>query len=633
MPQPISLDTFRNLAQIGSNAEIRINAENAVTTAPRRLGGRLIQQLFTGMERQDRLHIATQFLRGLEAEYGRDIARQAFRSVREDLRAGSHADEFKIGAKPLTARQVQAIFHHVEGLRNERQVAALRDLTARYQSPTPIVQNLAARRHASLQNMTPAHWQVFTQLLAERFAEERVIKGDVPTTPEADRVAGKLLAHLCSLNEDQLLAGVESRQNMRAQSQALLMTLAGRPSAENPNATSAAAHIEAFLNVTRSDTPLTRDFIDGSQAELGKDGRGALDRMALNLAINSMTPALASELLTAMKAPGSEFRHLYAALNLLPTAAGATQRQGYIAACGEVGSLIDSVLSNLARRAGEDPQEVAASFQSLADHARDANWDQVVRGAGFPSAQMKVDGLSGMGPVRDQIGSLGPVMTGLAHRMAATADQEIEETERLRRNSRTELRESLGNALWELSQAGNDGCIVKGTGEVTPDIQAVLQEAARELLNNPDVDLAQCVTSLRRAGVVHGKGALEDFDLSYQALQDLTPLDQREQPLALDHLKSQANLFHADPRVAESLLKDFMIIAFNWPDLHPEISVPNLRAKADTLHSELANSRTGPDRNPDFRQVIQAFEHARIRMDREEFRPLTERLLALFPQS
>lgn len=633
MPNPISLDTFRQLAQTGSNDAIRIKSNNEVTTAPRRLGGRLIQQLFTGNERQGRLHIATELLRGLEAEYGTELARKAFQAVRSDLRAGTHDNEFVLGSKALTARQVRAILNNADGLRNEKEVSALRELSARYTPQAAIVRSLSERRNAALPNMTPAHWQVFSQLLTERLAEERVLTGATPTTQAADRVAGKLLAHVSRLSEDALLAGVEARQQMRGQGQDLLMALAGRPASKTPPSPSAPAHIGAFLNVTRNETPLTRDFLSGSMEELGKDGRLTLDRMALNLSINSMTPAFASELLSAMKAPGSEFRHLYAALNLLPTAAGATQRPGYTAACGEVGDLLDDVVENLARRAGEDPQAAAAEFQSLAEHARDADWAHVVQGPGFPSAQLKADGLASMGRVRDQIALIGPAVTQLAHHLAAAADQEVEETERLRRANRSDLCERLGNTLWEVSQAGNDACVVKGTGEVTPEIQAVLQEAGRELLHNPNVDLAQVVISLRRAGVVHGQGALEDFDLSYQALQDLTPFEQREQPLSLDHLKAQASLYHADQRVAESLLKDYMILAFNWADLHPEITGPNIRAKASTLHDELSKTRTGADRNPDFRQVIAAFERARIRMDREEFRPLTERLLALFPQT
>lgn len=631
MPNPISLDTFRHLAQVGSNAEIRISSNDQVTTAPRRFGGRLIQQLFTGMERQGRQHIATEFLRGLEAEYGRDMARQAFHAVRKDLQTGARADEFVLGAKPLTARQVQAILHQADGLRNERDLASLREMTGRYTARAPIVENLAERRQVPLQNMTPAHWQVFSQLLAERFAEERVLTGNIPNTPEADRLAGKLLAHVASLSEDQLLAGVEARQKMRSQGQALLMALAGRPAPMSDVADSAAAQIDEFLKITRSDSPLTRDFMAGSHAELGKDGRSALDRMALNLSIHSMTPTFARELLNSMKAPGSDFRHLYAALSLFPSAGGAIE--GFSAACGEVGGLMDSVLSNLARRAGEDPEVVAASFKPLADHAREANWGQVVQGPGFPAAQMKADGLTSMGRVRDQIGLMGPVLTLQAHRLAAVADQEIDETERLRRSARSELCEGLGNALWEISQAGNDACIVKGGGEVTPQIQAVLQQAGRELLDNSDADLAQVVSQLRRAGVVHGRGALGGFDLSYQALQDLTPLEHREQTIVMNHLKEQATLFHSDTRAAGDLLKDFMIVAFSWADLHPEITDPKIHEKAMTLHSELAQTRTGTDRNPDFRQVIEAFAHARIRMDREEFRPLTERLMAMFPQT
>jgi len=642
MPNPISLDTFRHLAIAGTNAEIRLGSQDEVTTAPRRLGGRLIQRLLTGIERQGRQHIATEFLRGLEAEYGRDMARQAFSSVRSDLRSGAHADEFMIDAKPLTARQVRAILQGAEGLRNERQVAGLRELTARYHAQARVVQDLAARRHVPLHNMTPAHWQVFSQLLAERLAEERVLTGEVPSTQEADRLAGKLLAHLSGLSEDELLAGVESRQRMRSQGQDLLMALAGRLPARQPQgagavantaADPAATQLQAFLNVTRSDNPLTRDLVADSQAELGKDGRKALDRMALNLTINSLTPAFAGELLAALKAPGSDFRHLYAALNLLPNAPGATQREGYVAACGEIGDLLDNVLSNLARRAGEDPAATAASFQSLADHAREADWNQVAQGAGFAAAQMKADGLAGMRQVRDQVEQLSGLMAEQAQRLANTADQEIEETERMRRQMRAELSESLGNALWELSQAGNDTAIVRGEGKVTPQIQATLQEAGSELLNNPQTDLAEVVTSLRRAGVVHGRGALENFDLSYQALQDLTPFEQREQPLVLNHLRSQATLLHPDPRVAESLLKEYMVVAYNWADLHPESTDLNISAKAKALHSELASTRTGTDRNPDFRKVIEAFDRARIRMDREEFRPMTARLLTLFAQA
>jgi hypothetical protein len=162
-------------------------------------------------------------------------------------------------------------------------------------------------------------------------------------------------------------------------------------------------------------------------------------------------------------------------------------------------------------------------------------------------------------------------------------------------------------------------------------LQALLQAAGRELLHNPDVDLVSLAAQLRRAGVVHGRGALEDFNLSYQALQDLTPLAQREQPLDMDHLKAQATLLYRDPRVAEDLLKDFMIVAHSWADLHPEIDNPNFQNKVRTLHTDLGKARTGPDRNPDFRLVIDAFARARIRPDREEFRPLAERLLALFP--
>ena len=638
MPNPISLDTFRHLAIAGTNAEIRLGSQDEVTTAPRRLGGRLIQRLLTGIERQGRQHIATEFLRGLEAEYGRDMARQAFSSVRSDLRAGAHADEFMIDAKPLTARQVRAILQGAEGLRNERQVAGLRELTARYHAKASVVQAQAARRHVPLHNMTPAHWQVFSQLLAERLAEERVLTGQVPSTQEADRLAGKLLAHLSGLSEDELLAGVESRQSMRSQGQDLLMALTGRPPARQAQATDApadtvATQIQAFLNVTRSDNPLTRDFMACSQAELGKDGRIGLDRMALNLTINSLTPAFAGELLAALKAPGSDFRHLYAALNLLPNAPGATQRDGYVAACGEIGDLLDNVLSDLAQRAGEDPAATAASFESLADHARQADWNQAVQGAGFSSAQMKADGLAGMPQVRAQVEQLSGLVVEQAQRLANTADQEIEETERMRRQMRAELSESLGNALWELSQAGNDAAIVRAEGKVTPQIQATLQEAGSELLNNPQTDLAEIATSLRRAGVVHGRGALENFDLSYQALQDLTPFEQREQPLVLNHLRSQTTLLHPDPRVAESLLKEYMVVAYNWADLHPESTDLNISAKAKALHAELANTRTGTDRNPDFRKVIEAFDRARIRMDREEFRPMTQRLLALFAQA
>jgi hypothetical protein len=317
----------------------------------------------------------------------------------------------------------------------------------------------------------------------------------------------------------------------------------------------------------------------------------------------------------------------------LPNAPGATQRDGYVAACGEIGDLLDNVLSDLAQRAGEDPAATAASFESLANHARQADWNQAVQGAGFSSAQMKADGLAGMRQVRAQVEQLSGLMAEQAQRLANTADQEIEETERMRRQMRAELSESLGNALWELSQAGNDAAIVRAEGKVTPQIKATLQEAGSELLNNPQTDLAEIATSLRRAGVVHGRGALENFDLSYQALQDLTQFEQREQPLVLNHLKAQATLLHPDPRVAESLLKEYMVVAYNWADLHPESTDLNISAKAKALHAELANTRTGTDRNPDFRKVIEAFDRARIRMDREEFRPMTQRLLAMFAQA
>jgi hypothetical protein len=561
MPLPISLDTFRQLARVGSNAEIRMGDDQAVTTAPRRFGGRLIQQLLTGLERDSRQHIATEFLRGLEAAYGKDAARQAFQAVRKDLQAGAQADTFRLGAKPLTARQVHAILQRADGLRNQSQVSALRDLTARYDPDTAIVRDLAVRREAPIGRMTPAHWQVFKQLLAEGLADERVKTGALPSTQASDRLAGKMLAHVARLSEDELLAGVQARQRMRSQGQALLSALAGQPTPAGQAPSTAAAQIDAFLDATRSDLPLIRDFLAGSQEELGKDGRIALDRMALNLTLNSLTPALASEWLAAMKAPGSDFRHLYSAINLLPNAPGVMQREGYLAACGEVGDLLDNVLSNLARRAGEDPAELAAAFQPVAEQAREADWAQVVPGPGFAAASVKAAGLASTARVRDQLGQLAPVMSRQAHRLASLAGQEVEETERQRRTLRSDLCESLGNALWELAQAGNDACIVKGDGAVTPHLQALLQAAGRELLHNPDVDLVQLAAQLRRAGVVHGRGALEDFNLSYQALQDLTPLAQREQPLDMDHLKAQATLFYRDPRVAEDLLKEFMIVA------------------------------------------------------------------------
>ena len=642
MPDPITLETFRQIASSGSDRAVYLDNAQQVSAAPRFFGGRLVQHFRS--ERLGREHIGTELLRRLEEQYGAGLARKAFLAVRRELHEGPGAELGFVGRKALTTRQIREILQQAESLSREQGRASVQALLAEVQpfrsggkELSPTLKAIAAEAGVDLAPFTAEHWLAFEQLMEARLQDDAFRHGVTPTPDEARAAASRLLSHLAGVGSKQLRDAATLRQELRQTGLDLLDAVSGRAGKEaNP-----AFLLGRLLEITRGQNAYTAALLAGKQ-EVGGDDLDRANRMAISLAVSSLSPALAGRILQGIEAPGSEFRHLMVANSLsLNDPHGRAEGAAHTAVVASIANALSTLYDLLANRAGAPVRSTDDVFQAAASLGVDSNW-QTVHRTGFTAVELQTAGLdAGQGSARvlalvERLAApQAQLRQSLLRDLAAAALEEEQAAARAAVEDQEDANQRDADAR-ESSRKQISRALIQATftheKQLSEAQRAALWETS-EALRSGGRSVFDIASRLAGVSLFLGRGVLAEVPLTEDDLVDAQRAEfyDRAEPLDVRHLAERPHLVLPGSAPAQALYRDYCATLqgliesrSDWPT--------DVRDGARALLGELTTQH-GPNGDIDFSPLIQSFKRSPIPIGSGEFRVLTARLLELFPKA
>ena len=344
MSASISLKTFKTaVSAAGDDAALRLkSSDGSLTTAKQGFFGR-VATFFRGHDKAEATSLAGQFLQGMREKYGEKVANQAFQMARPSTTQYLDGTVSIKTDKPLTAREIRDSLSFARALTQAetRQVAAGAALLFAPENEHAFGKVLRDR-NIDPANLTGAHKAFYKEALRDEVLSFAGENRRPPKPDETRELAGKALRYAASLTP----AKIHEQTLVAKESQAAGVALA-RAFGGSGNVAKA---LNAFFE--KADARLEATSLGGASGSAGGDDLGKARLLAMDSAINAMSPAMAKRLYEQAMVPEGAGRLAQFGLNAKLNDRAVSDDMHAMSAATQLASFNQEFLVKLGERGG-----------------------------------------------------------------------------------------------------------------------------------------------------------------------------------------------------------------------------------------------------------------------------------------